>query len=160
MWLQFRKMHKHWTAIVVLSLFVTGCTCRGSPSVWVFGGYECEWDRPVSDHIQLSPKQKAAESLRKQTFHQYLRDAECGDAQSQEWLGDMYRAGIGVSQDKVRAYMWYGLAASNGQPNAAIRRDHLANELTPDQIALAESMRPISLEIRTEVCTSLKWIGT
>jgi len=59
---------------------------------------------------------------------------------AQLMLGVMYASGEGTTQDYVRAHMWLNLAASNGDKNARERREKLAKEMTPSQIADAQKM--------------------
>ena len=77
--------------------------------------------------------------------------ANQGEAAAQSSVGDRYRR-VGVDSDRYpppsdsdigayqRAYMWYSLAAANGDLYGASRKRSLADELTPDQIAGAEMM--------------------
>ncbi len=58
----------------------------------------------------------------------------------------MYRDGRGIQQDNVRAYMWFNLAVEQylkqgGQSmESAQRRDAIAKQLTPAQIAEAQRL--------------------
>ena len=53
------------------------------------------------------------------------------------WLGT---EGRGVPQDYAIAHMWLNLAAAGGNKDAAEFRDALAAEMTPAQIAEAQSL--------------------
>ena len=66
--------------------------------------------------------------------------AEQGDANAQYNLGVFYDNGLGVSQDRVRAYMWLSLAAMQGRESAAAFRDLVARLMTPAQIAEAQKL--------------------
>jgi hypothetical protein len=61
-------------------------------------------------------------------------------------LGELYATGNGVLRDSVLAHMWFNLAAANGEPDAARKRDVLAAQMKPAQIAeaqkLADAWRP------------------
>ena len=70
----------------------------------------------------------------------YLKAAEKGHALAQNNLGFLYRDGDGVPQDYVKAHMWWNLAASTGDSDAAEVRDRLARQMTSDQIAEAQSL--------------------
>ena len=65
-------------------------------------------------------------------------------------LGGMYNLGKGgVPQDHVLAYMWWTLAAAQGDEDAQRNRDDLAaRRMTPDQLAeaqrLAREWKPLS----------------
>ena len=45
--------------------------------------------------------------------------ANGGDARAQFELGERYRLGVGVDQDRNRASSWYEIAARNGNTDAA-----------------------------------------
>jgi TPR repeat protein len=45
-----------------------------------------------------------------------------------------------VAQDLVTAYVWFSLAAAQGDKDAATNRDLTADLLTPDQIEYAQSL--------------------
>ncbi len=61
-----------------------------------------------------------------------------GQAEAQLNLGSMYENGKGVPQDKIRAHMWFNLAASNGAGAGA--RDRVAAGMTPAEIKKAQSL--------------------
>ena len=59
----------------------------------------------------------------------------------------MYGDGLGVPQDYVQAYKWYDLAAerfaaseTEKRDDAAKRRDEVASNMTPAQIAEAQRL--------------------
>ncbi len=66
--------------------------------------------------------------------------AERGDDRAQYWLGIMYVEGKGVPKDHVRAYLWLGLAALQGNRGARVGRDGIAKRMTAEQIAEAERL--------------------
>jgi TPR repeat protein len=66
--------------------------------------------------------------------------AEKGDATAQYNLGVFYDNGLGVTQDHVRALMWFNLAAAQGKEGAATFRDLIARQMTPSQIAEARKL--------------------
>jgi TPR repeat protein len=66
--------------------------------------------------------------------------AEQGDANAQYNLGVFYDNGLGVPQDKVRAYMWLNLSAAQGRDGAVAFRDLMARRMTPAQIAEAQKL--------------------
>ena len=66
--------------------------------------------------------------------------AEQGDANAQYNLGVLYDNGLGVPQDRVRAYMWLNLAAMQGRESAATIRDLVARLMTPAQISEAQKL--------------------
>jgi TPR repeat protein len=65
--------------------------------------------------------------------------AEQGDANAQYKLGVFYDNGLGVPQDKIRAYMWLNLSAAQGRGAAAFR-DLIARRMTPAQKEEAQKL--------------------
>ena len=51
-------------------------------------------------------------------IEQLLKTAEQGDTKAQQELGDMYRRGVGVSENGPEAVKWYRLAAEQGDAKA------------------------------------------
>ena len=76
----------------------------------------------------------------KEAVKWYTKAAEQGDAKAQYNLGMMYFTGEGVLQDNVYAHMWGNIASSNGNKNGAALRDHVAGNMTPEQIAEAQRL--------------------
>ncbi len=71
---------------------------------------------------------------------------------AQSRLGWMHRWGIEpVSKDLVRAYMWYVLAASDGDTRLVELRDDFAKDLTPGQTAAGVER---AAEWRPDTCTT------
>ncbi len=66
--------------------------------------------------------------------------AEQGHAQAQVNLGIIYSQGRGVPKDSVQAYVWYTLAASQGDDLADKFKDHLEKSMTLDQLAEAQRL--------------------
>ena len=69
--------------------------------------------------------------------------AEGSNAYAQYALGQMYRVGLGVPVNNVKAYVWLNVAAARGVPGATGVRDIVVSKLsTPElQEAQAESRR-------------------
>lgn len=75
----------------------------------------------------------------------YRRAADQGDVDSLVVLGTAYADGIGVPQDYIEAHKWFNVAASRtkyGDIRSTImkRRDDLASNMTPAQIAEAQKL--------------------
>lgn len=66
--------------------------------------------------------------------------AEKGSARAQGLLGGAYTVGKGVPQDHVLAYMWFNLAATQGDRKAAEVREKIAGALTREQLAKAQHL--------------------
>ena len=76
----------------------------------------------------------------------YRLAAEQGLADAQHNLGDMYYNGEGVPEDYVLAYMWYNLAAAQGNETAQSNKDRAERRMTPEQIAEAQRLSTEWLE--------------
>jgi TPR repeat protein len=72
--------------------------------------------------------------------------ADAGDAEAQMLVGALYAGGEGRERDRVRAFMWWILAAQGGNEAAQERADILGRELTDqeraDGFTLARNFRP------------------
>lgn len=66
--------------------------------------------------------------------------AEHGDADAQYLLGYLYARGEGVTRDVVRAFMWFTLAARQGDAIAAEAAVALAQSMTSEDVAAAERL--------------------
>jgi peptidoglycan hydrolase-like protein with peptidoglycan-binding domain len=84
------------------------------------------------------------------TAHRELQPlADAGDARAQRLVGLMYRDGLGVRQDSIRAYMWFELAARGGQSGAAELRNELAKRMQIAHIEEAERMAALWQPVRS-----------
>ncbi len=74
----------------------------------------------------------------------YLDASSIGFAAAQLNLGHLYRQGIGVAQDPVRAFGWYGMSDVHGSPWAEqyMRLTAVEFTLTPNQISVARESWP------------------
>ncbi|HEX3652255.1 MAG TPA: tetratricopeptide repeat protein [Rhizomicrobium sp.] len=70
----------------------------------------------------------------------FAASARQGQIGAQVNLSVLYATGNGVPQDRVRAYVWFSVAASRNNSTAAKYRDHIASEITPDQLQAAQAM--------------------
>lgn len=73
-------------------------------------------------------------------YREFKQSADAGSSLSQYMMGRLYAEGRGVVEDKVAAYMWFDLAASNGTTRAIAARDSIAAELDSNQIDRAQDM--------------------
>jgi len=94
--------------------------------------------------VEAGPLEDADAAIKRRDYATALRLirplAEQGDANAQYNLGVFYDNGLGVPQDKVRAYMWFNLSATQGRAGAAAFRDLIARRMTPAQIAEAQTL--------------------
>jgi TPR repeat protein len=66
--------------------------------------------------------------------------AEQGHAAAQGNLGVAYYSGEGVEQDFAYAHMWMDLSAYSGSEDAAVLREFLTEQMTPEQIIEAQKL--------------------
>jgi len=69
-----------------------------------------------------------------------LGGAEAGDAMDQYSLGRLYADGNGVREDVVVAYMWYNLAAAQGNEGARDGKERIVRRMTREQITEAQRL--------------------
>lgn len=92
--------------------------------------------------------QKAAVNERWEDAARHFRiAARHADKYSQHRLSLLYWYGVGVPEDRVRAYIWSDLAAERGYQQFLAIREKMWGELTPaQQQAVAERGRPLYAE--------------
>jgi hypothetical protein len=100
----------------------------------------------VMHHYGWGVKTNYKEALR------FYRLAAPQVVQSQYSLGAMYYQGQGVNQDIVIAYMWFYVAAKNGNPRSKGNINVLAKEMKPKQIAKAEKLARECVEKNYKDC--------
>ena len=66
--------------------------------------------------------------------------AELGMAAAQNNLGIMYDNGEGVPENNIRAYVWWSMAKTQGDADAAVNIDILKPQMTKQQIAQAQAL--------------------
>ena len=70
----------------------------------------------------------------------FRKAAEYGVRDSQFNLAVLYARGMGVEQNLMQSYMWFSVAAAQGDPEAAKKRDEVAARLDARGLATAKSM--------------------
>ena len=63
--------------------------------------------------------------------------AELGVRDSQYNLAILYARGLGVEKDLGQSWLWFSLAAQQGDADAATKRDEIAGEMDPASLAAA-----------------------
>lgn len=80
----------------------------------------------------------------------FEKAAEHGVKDSQVNLGIVYAKAMGVEADLAKAYKWFAIAAKAGDKDAAQKRDTVAKQMRPDQLAQVrgevEIWRPATLK--------------
>ena len=66
--------------------------------------------------------------------------AERGDAAAQTFLGVMYATGEGVRENNAIAYMWFNIAASQGDKGAVSNLDKIKQQMTPSQVEKGQDL--------------------
>ena len=70
----------------------------------------------------------------------YRLAAEQGLVEAQMSLAMLCHKGRGVEQNLIEAYKWYEIAVQLGDFNASYKRDDVAADLSPEQVATAQQM--------------------
>ncbi|MBH88791.1 MAG: hypothetical protein CMF71_00980 [Magnetovibrio sp.] len=84
-------------------------------------------------------------------LHIFRKLAAQGDSSAQYNLGMMYAFGQGVTQDNVYAHMWWTLAATSGDADAASYRDFLAKDMSLEEVSRARGL--------AQECLKKKYLG-
>jgi TPR repeat protein len=66
--------------------------------------------------------------------------ADQGVATAQNALGHFYAAGMGMPKDTVAAYMWFSLAAAQGDQDSKQQLAVMDKTMTPEQKAAAQKL--------------------
>ena len=69
--------------------------------------------------------------------HWFRKAAEFGIRDSQFNLGVLYGRGLGVPQDLGQSWLWFSLAARQGDTDAAAKRDEVAAKMDANALAAA-----------------------
>ncbi len=72
--------------------------------------------------------------------HWFKQAADYGVRDSQYNYAVLLARGMGVSQDFVASYVWFDLAAKQGDTDSANKRDDVGARLSADQLASAKAM--------------------
>ena len=78
----------------------------------------------------------------------FTKAAEHGVRDSQYNLAILYARGLGLSQDLVQSYMWFSVAAAQGDADAAKKRDDVAAKLDPDKMTAAHLTLPLGTIVK------------
>ena len=78
--------------------------------------------------------------------------AEQGNASAQHNLGFMYATGEGVPLNILRAYIWFSVAAAQGNESGRTNRDKASDMLTPEQLARGQDIATRCFESDYQDC--------
>ena len=103
---------------------------------------------PGGGEVQLAQllRERGASNRYKEQIRLNLFKGQHGDAYALRQIGFHYAKGWGVIRDLTKAYMWFTLAAREGDENARENRDDIAAAFSAAEIALAEAMAQNWLE--------------
>ena len=73
-------------------------------------------------------------------YQEFKQSADAGNSLAQFMMGRLYAEGRGVVEDNMAAYMWYDLAAGNGNNRAIAARDSIAAQLDADELEHAQDL--------------------
>ena len=88
----------------------------------------------------------------------YTLAAEQGTSDAHFGLGWMYYNGEGVPENNVRAYVWYSVAAAQGNETARANKDIISETLTPEQLARGQDMASRCFESDFQDRTLSLWL--
>ena len=73
-------------------------------------------------------------------LHEFRLLAEQGNVEAQGVLGFMYANGEGLPQDDVQAYIWFNIAAAQGNKDAEAGKGIAAESMTREGLAHAQKL--------------------
>jgi hypothetical protein len=87
---------------------------------------------------------------------QYRLASQQGDHQAQYRMGTLREEGLGAPRNRIHAYAWRSLAATEGMPEAVQARDELEAEMTKPEVKQAQKLSEhwfskMSLTIRLQI---------
>ena len=69
----------------------------------------------------------------------YCPNADLGHADAQTYVGDLHYLGAyDLEKNLIQAFVWYSLAANNGNTHAAVQLEKVVIELSPEQLVEAQ----------------------
>ncbi len=84
-------------------------------------------------------------------FEEKLIKAEQRNANAQYDIGIMYKTGVGVPQNYKQAYIWFSLAAAQGNKDAAKKRNLIEKKFTPQQLSEAQDLAIIKQKLLSKL---------
>jgi TPR repeat protein len=73
-----------------------------------------------------------------QALEWYRLAASQGDTVAMYRVGSMLRRGVGADKDLIKAYAWCNIAAARGHQDAAVDRDQIGSQLSPEEMKEAQ----------------------
>jgi uncharacterized protein len=142
----YRKAAEQGDSIAQRSLGVCYERGQGVPQ-----DYEeaVNWYRKAAEHGEMVAQNNLGASFREGlgiykyypfAVRWFRKAAEQGLTEAQINLTLSYARGEGVTQDFVEAYKWANIAATSGNTNAALFREEIRLQMTPEQVAEAQQL--------------------
>ena len=88
----------------------------------------------------------------KEASRWYKRSAKLGNAKAQTNLGLMYYYGDGVAQNRIQAYLWWFMAAGQGEKQALDNLQSLSQSLTQDELTQGQALATKCWESKFQDC--------
>ncbi|MFP1740578.1 tetratricopeptide repeat protein [Lonsdalea quercina] len=85
--------------------------------------------------LGLGGKEDYAEAVK-----QYRRASSANNRMAQYRMGTMRQEGLGVPRNRIHAYAWFSLAATEGMVNAINARNALEEGMQPDEVKAAQKL--------------------
>uniref|UniRef100_UPI0026ECB358 tetratricopeptide repeat protein n=1 Tax=Lonsdalea britannica TaxID=1082704 RepID=UPI0026ECB358 len=71
---------------------------------------------------------------------QYRQASAANNRMAQYRMGTMRQEGLGVPRNRIHAYAWFSLAATEGMVNAINARNALEEGMQPDEVKAAQKL--------------------
>ena len=88
----------------------------------------------------------------KEASRWYKRSAKLGNAKAQTNLGLMYYYGDGIAQNRIQAYLWWFMAAGQGEKQALDNLQSLSQSLTQDELTQGQALATKCWESKFQDC--------
>lgn len=88
----------------------------------------------------------------KEASNWYRRSAEIGNARAQYNLGSMYVNGLGMPQNQIQAFLWWFMAAGQGEKQALESLQSLSKSMTEEQVAQGQVLSTKCWESKFQDC--------
>ena len=88
----------------------------------------------------------------KEASRWYKRSAKLGNAKAQTNLGLMYYFGDGIAQNRIQAYLWWFMAAGQGEKQALDNLQSLSQSLTQEELTQGQALAMECWESKFKDC--------
>lgn len=109
---------------------------RELPINWLEKAADGGVTQALCELAELQHRQEALEQARAS----YAKAAQQGDRMAQYRMGTLREKGLGAPRNRVHAYTWLSLAATEGMPKALQARDELEAAMTKPEVKQAQKL--------------------